>query len=306
MKKNIAILGSGNIGSDLMIKIKKYSKKLELLAIAGINKNSDGLKLAQKLGIWTTDLGLNGILNNINIINNIDIIFDATSASSHIKHDKILKQYKKIQIIDLTPAAIGPYIVPTVNILEYKNTRNINMVTCGGQATIPIVYAISRITPVLYAEIIATIASRSAGPGTRANIDEFTKTTARAIEIVGKAQKGKAIIILNPAIPSIIMRDTIYCLIHEGKEKEIEFSIHEMIKNVCTFVPGYSLKQKIQFKKIYNPFIKNIDEQKENLMVQVSVLLEIEGAADYLPKYAGNLDIMTSSAIKTAEAILDK
>ncbi|MGE7667159.1 acetaldehyde dehydrogenase (acetylating) [Ureibacillus composti] len=282
MKKiKAAILGSGNIGTDLMKKLQR-SSVIELTTVIGIDPNSDGLRKAKEAGFHTISNGLEGFLQQPELA---DIIFDATSAYAHIEHAKALKAIGK-QIIDLTPAAIGPAVIPPVNLHEQLQADNVNMVTCGGQATIPMVYAISTLYNVEYAEIVATISSRSAGPGTRANIDEFTRTTSRAIESVGRAKEGKAIIILNPAEPPILMRDTIHCLVDRTIEDEdaLIVSIEEMVQKVQQYVPGYRLKQK--------PYIE------EN---RVSIFVEVEGAGDYLPPYAGNLDIMTAAAVKVAE-----
>jgi acetaldehyde dehydrogenase (acetylating) len=280
-KVKVAILGSGNIGTDLMLKLLR-SKKLELTTVIGIDPDSDGLKKARELGLKTIDTGINGFLEKPDVA---DIIFDATSAKAHIRHAKLLKEAGK-QVLDLTPAAVGPLVVPSVNIGDHVEANNINLITCGGQATIPMVHAINTVQSVEYAEIVATISSKSAGPGTRANIDEFTQTTARGIEKIGGAKKGKAIIILNPAEPPIIMRDTIHVMV-EGdvvKEKEITASVLEMEKQVQSYVPGYRLRQEPIF-----------DGNR------VTVFIEVEGAGDYLPKYSGNLDIMTAASVKVAE-----
>ena len=287
MKKiKAAILGSGNIGTDLMKKLQR-SSVIELTTVIGIDPNSDGLRKAKEAGFHTISNGLEGFLQQPELA---DIIFDATSAYAHIEHAKALKAIGK-QVIDLTPAAIGPAVIPPVNLHEHLQADNVNMVTCGGQATIPMVYAISTLYNVEYAEIVATISSRSAGPGTRANIDEFTRTTSRAIESVGRAKEGKAIIILNPAEPPILMRDTIHCLVDRTIEDEdaLIVSIEEMVQKVQQYVPGYRLKQK--------PYIE------EN---RVSIFVEVEGAGDYLPPYAGNLDIMTAAAAKVANEIAKK
>jgi acetaldehyde dehydrogenase (acetylating) len=285
MKLKAGIIGSGNIGTDLMYKIER-SKYLEMSVMIGIDPNSDGLKRAKNRGITVIDNGIEEFLKNPD---QADILFDATTARAHYKHHEILTKLKK-KVIDLTPAAIGPFVVPPVNLKEELNTPNVNMVTCGGQATIPIVHAIHRVVPVEYAEIVATVASKSAGPGTRANIDEFTRTTARAIEKVGGAKKGKAIIILNPAEPPIIMRNTIHALVEQtGKEEEIIRSLESMIKEVQTYVPGYHLRSEPMF-----------DGKR------ISVFLEVEGAGDYFPPYSGNLDIMTAAAVKVGEELAKK
>ncbi|WP_019153070.1 acetaldehyde dehydrogenase (acetylating) [Robertmurraya massiliosenegalensis] len=280
-KVKVAILGSGNIGTDLMLKLRR-SELLSLTTVIGIDPQSEGLKMARELGFETIDTGIKGFLEKSELA---DIVFDATSAKAHIRHAKLLRDARK-QVLDLTPAAVGPFVVPSVNINEHLNSDNINLITCGGQATIPIVHAINRVQAVEYAEIVATISSRSAGPGTRANIDEFTQTTANGIEKIGGAKKGKAIIILNPAEPPIIMRDTIHVLL-EGKRVDkvrIVASVNEMAKQVQSYVPGYRLRQE--------PFFDGN---------RVTVFIEVEGAGDYLPKYSGNLDIMTAAAVKVAE-----
>ncbi|MED4227413.1 acetaldehyde dehydrogenase (acetylating) [Neobacillus cucumis] len=286
-KVKVAILGSGNIGTDLMVKLGR-SEFLELTAVIGIDPQSDGLRRARELGYAGVDTGIDGFLENPNL--KADIVFDATSAKAHLYNAKVLKE-AGIKVIDMTPAAVGPYVCAAVNIEDHLDKDNINLITCGGQATIPMVHAVNRVAQVEYAEIVATISSRSAGPGTRANIDEFTETTSRAIEKVGGAKKGKAIIILNPAEPPIIMRDTVYALVEEGSmdEEAITKSIEEMIKVVQSYVPGYRLRTEPIF-----------DGNK------VTIFLEVEGAGDYLPKYAGNLDIMTSAGVKIAEAFAKK
>lgn len=299
-KIQCAIIGSGNIGTDLMIKIMRNAKYLEMGAMVGVDPNSDGLARAAKLGFATTAESVDGLTKLPNF-KDIKIVFDATSAGAHAHHYQVLQQYG-IQVIDLTPAAIGPYVVPVVNLDEHLNAPNINMVTCGGQATIPMVRAVSRITPVHYAEIIASIASKSAGPGTRANIDEFTETTSKAIEEVGGAKKGKAIIIMNPAEPPLIMRDTVYCFAELGADIDlIRQSIKEMADAVNAYVPGYRLKQEVQFEEFGTDRPLNIPSLGRMPGLKVSIFLEVEGAAHYLPAYAGNLDIMTSAALAAAE-----
>jgi acetaldehyde/propanal dehydrogenase len=285
-KINAALIGSGNIGTDLMVKALR-SAEINPVWMVGIDPASDGLAKARERGLKTTDQGVDGLLPHLRE-DDIRIAFDATSAYVH--HDNARKLREAgVVVIDLTPAAIGPFCVPPVNLAEHAGRRemNVNMVTCGGQATIPMVAAVSRVQPVDYAEIVATVASRSAGPGTRKNIDEFTRTTARGIEIVGGAKRGKAIIILNPAEPPLIMRDTVHCLTaSEPKRDEITESVHRMIAEVQRYVPGYSLKNGPVF-----------DGNR------VSIYLEVEGLGDYLPKYAGNLDIMTAAALRTAEML---
>ncbi|MBL4874453.1 MAG: acetaldehyde dehydrogenase (acetylating) [Rhodobacteraceae bacterium] len=302
-KIKAAIIGSGNIGTDLMIKIIRNSDVLEMGAMVGIDPESDGLKRAAGLGVATTHEGIVG-LTGMDVWPEIGVVFDATSAGAHVKNDAIVQAAGK-QMIDLTPAAIGPYVIPAANMEEHLACTNINMVTCGGQATIPIVAAVSRVAEVTYAEIIASVSSRSAGPGTRANIDEFTETTSQAISAVGGAKKGKAIIILNPAEPPMIMRDTVFCLAKTSDRDAVRKSIEDMVKEVQTYVPGYRLKQEVQFETIGDNAamqIPGVDDHATGL--KVSVFLEVEGAGHYLPKYAGNLDIMTSAAMRTAEHVL--
>jgi acetaldehyde dehydrogenase len=299
-KIKVAVIGSGNIGTDLMIKIIRKSDVLEMGALVGVDPNSDGLVRAVQFGVLTTADGIDG-LRALGIYEEIAIVFDATSASAHCDHAKILKRDGKIAI-DLTPAAVGPFVVPSVNLDENLKAPNVNMVTCGGQATIPIIAAVSNVAHLIYAEIVASISSRSAGPGTRANIDEFTKTTARAIESVGGAHKGKAVIVLNPADPPMIMRDTIYCLAQTGEQNAIRASIERAVADVQAYVPGFRLKQDVQFEQIPSDApvrIPGIDHPVSGL--KVSVFVEVEGAAHYLPAYAGNLDIMTSAALRTGE-----
>ena len=283
MKKlKVGIIGSGNIGTDLMYKIERCNA-LEMAVMIGIDPQSEGLRRARERGYIAIDTGIEGLKSQLD---QVDIVFDATSAYAHKENYEVVKAGGKI-MIDLTPAAIGPFTVPTVNLNEHFDKDNVNMVTCGGQATIPIVAAISRVVPVDYAEIVATVASKSAGPGTRANIDEFTRTTSKAIEAVGGAKKGKAIIILNPAEPPIMMRDTVHALVAEaGKEAEIRESIVEMIEEVQTYVPGYRLCGEPIFE--------------DN---KVSVLLEVEGIGDFFPPYSGNLDIMTAAAARVANEL---
>jgi acetaldehyde dehydrogenase len=303
-KVKCAIIGSGNIGTDLMIKIMRMSKTLEMAAMVGIDPDSDGLKRAARLGIATTHDGIEG-LQALPVYPEIGIVFDATSAGAHARHDRLLQADGK-QVIDLTPAAIGPYVVPPVNLDAMRDAPNVNMVTCGGQATIPIVAAVASVAPVTYAEIVASISSRSAGPGTRANIDEFTETTSRAIREVGGAGAGKAIIVLNPAEPPLIMRDTVYCLAQTQDREAVRIAIEKMVAEVQAYVPGYRLKQAVQFEVIGDnaPLrIPGVAEAATGL--KVSVFLEVEGAGHYLPAYAGNLDIMTSAALKTAERLVD-
>ena len=304
-KTKVAIIGSGNIGTDLLIKVMRLSKSLEMGAFVGIDPESDGLKRAARLGVAITADGIDGLIAMPEFAD-IQIVFDATSAGAHQHHNAVLQAHGK-RVIDLTPAAIGPYTIPSVNGLENLDAPNVNMVTCGGQATIPIVAAVNRITPVHYGEIVASIASKSAGPGTRANIDEFTETTSEAIMKVGGARRGKAIIILNPAEPPLIMRDTVYCLTDDANRQAIASSIADMVAEVQSYVPGYRLKQAVQFERIGHNAPMRIPEMDESFSgLKVSVFIEVEGAAHYLPAYAGNLDIMTSAALRTAERIAER
>jgi acetaldehyde dehydrogenase len=304
-KSKVAIIGSGNIGTDLMIKILRTSENLEVAAMVGIDPDSDGLARAKRLGIPVTHEGVDGLLAMPNFTD-IEIVLDATSARAHIANAAALAPHGK-KLIDLTPAAIGPLVIPTVNLDESLDAGadNVNMVTCGGQATIPMVAAVSAVTPVHYAEIVASIASKSAGPGTRANIDEFTETTSHAIEKVGGAARGKAIIILNPAEPPLIMRDTVFCLIGDADHDAIRRSVADMADRVSGYVPGYRLKQDVQFTAIEpdEPIHTLVPDGTGPVNTRVAIFLEVEGAAHYLPAYAGNLDIMTSAAIRVAEAI---
>jgi acetaldehyde dehydrogenase len=300
-KLKAAIIGSGNIGTDLMIKIMRHSEHLEMAAMVGIDAASDGLARAARLGVAITHEGVEG-LTRLPVFNDIDFVFDATSAGAHVKNGAFLRALKPgIRLIDLTPAAIGPYCVPVVNLDTHLDSLNVNMVTCGGQATIPMVAAVSRVAKVHYAEIVASISSKSAGPGTRANIDEFTETTSKAIEVVGGAAKGKAIIVLNPAEPPVMMRDTVYVLSELVDQARVEASIEAMAAAVHAYVPGYRLKQKVQFDVISADAPLNIPGLGRFSGLKTSVFIEVEGAAHYLPAYAGNLDIMTSAALATAE-----
>jgi acetaldehyde dehydrogenase len=295
-----AIIGSGNIGTDLMIKILKTSRHLEIGAMVGIDPQSDGLARAERLGVPVTHGGTDG-LTRMAGYKDIRIVFDATSAKAHLQNDALMRRDGK-KIIDLTPAAIGPFTIPVINGDANLDEPNVNMVTCGGQATIPIVYAVKRAcTRLVYAEIVASISSRSAGPGTRANIDEFTETTSKAIETLGGAERGKALIVLNPAEPPLIMRDTVFTLSQGGDRAAIEESILKMIAEVQAYVPGYRLKQKVQFEDIPSNAPVRIPGIGYASGLKTTVLLEVEGAAHYLPAYAGNLDIMTSAALMTAE-----
>jgi len=301
----VAVIGSGNIGTDLMVKVLR-SSSLEISAMVGIDPASDGLARARKHEVATTADGVHGLID-LPCFDEIDIVFDATSAKAHLANANALSQHGK-RLIDLTPAAIGPFVVPAVNLDQHLSAPNMNMVTCGGQATIPVVAAISRVTDVPYAEIVASIASRSAGPGTRANIDEFTETTSHAIEVVGRARRGKAIIVLNPAEPPLIMRDTVSCLIGDADHAAIQRSVESMVAEVGTYVPGYRLKQQVQFVPVKQdePVHTLLPDVVSRPRWKVSVFLEVEGAADYLPAYAGNLDIMTSAAVQVAARLAEQ
>lgn len=304
-KTKVAIIGSGNIGTDLMIKILRLSKSLEMSVMVGIDAESDGLARAKRMGVKTCHTGIDGLVE-MPEFNEVQLLFDATSAKAHQYNNQILQNYPNKKIIDLTPAAIGPFIVPAVNMDELVETQNVNMVTCGGQATIPMVAAVSNVAKVHYAEIVASIASKSAGPGTRANIDEFTETTARAIEKVGKADKGKAIIILNPAEPPLIMRDTIFTFSEKAATEEIRKSVGQMLKKVQQYVPGYTLKQEVQFDEITAENPIRMDGKLMTEGLKITIMLEIKGAGHYLPEYAGNLDIMTSAAMAAGEKLFQK
>ena len=288
-KIRCALIGPGNIGTDLLYKLKR-SEVLEPVWMVGIDPTSDGLARARDMGLKTTSDGVDGLLAHIEA-DNIQIAFDATSAYAHAETSRKLTE-KGVKVIDLTPAAIGPFCVPPVNLLDHldKGEENVNMVTCGGQATIPMVFAVSRVQPVRYGEIVATVSSKSAGPGTRKNIDEFTQTTSGAIEKVGQAKKGKAIIILNPAEPPLMMRDTIHCITEtEPNQDAIIESVKAMEAEVQKYVPGYRVKE--------GPIFDGN---------RVSVFVEVRGRGDYLPEYAGNLDIMTAAAARTAEMFAEQ
>ena len=283
-KLKVAIVGSGNIGTDLMYKALR-SEWVQPVWVVGVDPGSDGLARARAAGLKTTAEGLDGMLPHL-AADGVRLAFDATSAHAHAEHARKLGE-RNVVVIDLTPAALGPYCIPPVNLAAHVGTgaMNVNMVSCGGQATVPIVAAVSRVQPVAYAEIVATVASRSIGPGTRQNIDEFTRTTARAVEVVGGAKRGKAIIVINPAEPPLLMRDTIHCLTEtEPDQAAITASVHAMVREVARYVPGYVLKNGPVF-----------DGRR------VTVFMEVAGLGDYLPRYAGNLDIMTAAALRTAE-----
>ena len=289
----VAIIGSGNIGTDLMYKIER-SDLLDLVAVIGIDPNSDGLARAKARGYEGPHNGIDWVSENPDAVK---LVFDATSAYVHRKHDEVLESLGIIGV-DLTPAAIGPKVIPSVNLTEHLDKRNVNMVTCGGQATTPMVFAVRRaIDHLPYAEMVSTVSSKSAGPGTRQNIDEFTRTTAKALEEIGGASIGKAIIILNPAEPPILMRNTVFAGLPEGSDHDAVIeSIYEMEKSVAQFVPGYRLKNR--------PVIEAGPFHTPGGVVphRAVVLLEVEGAGDYLPTYAGNLDIMTAAALRVGEA----
>lgn len=296
-----AIIGSGNIGTDLMHKLRR-SAVLDVTAMVGIDPASDGLARAAALDVAVTASGVDGLLEMAEF-DDIEVIFDATSAEAHQANYARLESSGRL-VIDLTPAAIGPFVVPAVNLAGSTDHRNLNMVTCGGQATIPIVAALSAVTRVHYAEIVASISSRSAGPGTRANIDEFTETTARAIETVGGADRGKAIIVLNPAEPPMIMRDTVAALVSAADEPTIRAAVTAMVADVAQYVPGYRLRQEVLISPVplRDPRRRLVgDTGRDADLAQVTVFLEVEGAGDYLPGYAGNLDIMTAAAVRVAE-----
>ncbi|HUD42510.1 MAG TPA: acetaldehyde dehydrogenase (acetylating) [Dokdonella sp.] len=301
VKHAVAIIGSGNIGTDLMVKILRHGKRLGMGLFVGIDPASDGLQRARRMGVATVDTGIDGLLEHPDF-GSIRLVFDATSAGAHARHEALLRPHG-IRVVDLTPAALGPFVVPAVNLDEHLAAANVNMVTCGGQATIPIVAAVAGVAPVKYAEIVASISSRSAGPGTRANIDEFTETTSRALVRVGGAERGKAIIILNPAEPPLLMRDTVYCLVGRDSDRDaIASAIQAMVARVAQYVPGYRLKQAVQFDAFDGRMPEEAHAPVQGRL-KVSVFLEVEGAGHYLPSYAGNLDIMTSAALATGERI---
>ncbi|MFJ4876469.1 acetaldehyde dehydrogenase (acetylating) [Streptomyces sp. NPDC088745] len=297
-----AVIGSGNIGTDLLVKMVRGSGAVTAAAMIGIDPASDGLARAARLSVPTSADGVAGLIA-LDGFDGIDVVFDATSAGAHHRNAAALAPYGK-RLIDLTPAAIGPYVVPSVNLDAHLGAPNLNMVTCGGQATVPVVAAVSAVTPVAYAEIVASIASRSAGPGTRANIDEFTETTARALEQVGGAGRGKAIIVLNPAEPPLLMRDTVHCVTGDCDTDAVADAVRAKAAEVAAYVPGYRLKQEPQFRRLAagDP-LAELAGLEGSGGVLVSVFLEVEGAGHHLPGYAGNLDIMTSAALRTAERL---
>ena len=290
-KVTAAIVGSGNIGTDLMYKLLR-SSRVQPRYMVGVDPDSKGLALARQAGLEASPDGVDWLLSRPEPP---DIVFEATSA--YIHRDNYPRYYDAgIRAVDLTPAAIGPFVIPPVNLVEHLQEPNINMVTCGGQATIPMVHAVSRVVDVDYAEIVATVSSESAGPGTRQNIDEFTRTTSRAVEVIGGAKRGKAIIILNPADPPIVMRDTIFCSLPAGADREkIDRSIRQMVDSVQTYVPGYRLRTDPQFDEVPDGQGGTVD--------RVAIFIEVEGAGDFLPPYAGNLDIMTAAAAKVGDEL---
>jgi acetaldehyde dehydrogenase len=286
-----AIVGSGNIGTYLMYKLLR-SDVIEPVWMVGVDPASEGLKRAANEGLQTTADGVDVLLGSAELP---DLIFEATSAYVH-RENAPRYEAAGIRAVDLTPAAVGPYVVPPANLREHLDAPNVNLITCGGQATIPMVYAVSRVVPVEYAEIVATVASTSAGPGTRANIDEFTRTTSRGVEVIGGAKRGKAIIVLNPSDPPLVMRDTIFCAVPAGSDTDaIAASIQAMAADVASYVPGYRLLQEPQFED---------PSEMNGGMARVSIFVEVEGAGDFLPPYAGNLDIMTAAATRVGEELV--
>lgn len=298
----VAIIGSGNIGTDLMLKILRGDGPLTVGAVVGVDPGSDGLARARQLGVPATAGGVEGLLG-MPEFGGIKLAFDATSATAHRDNWAALRD-NGIRMLDLTSASIGPFCVPVVNLDDHLDAPNLNMVTCGGQATVPIVAAVGKARIVSYAETVSSISAKSAGPGTRANIDEFIETTATALEVVGGARRGKAVIILNPADPPVLMRNTVYCLVDgEPDHRRIEDEVLQMVDRVATYVPGYRLKQAVQFQKFDHDNPLHIPETGKFTGTRVTVLLEVAGSAHYLPASAGNLDIMTSAAKATAERI---
>ncbi|MDX3240871.1 acetaldehyde dehydrogenase (acetylating) [Streptomyces sp. ME18-1-4] len=300
----VAILGSGNIGTDLMIKVLRQSEILRTAAMAGIDPASEGLARARRLQVATTHEGIDG-LAAMDEFADVRIVFDATSAGAHSRHAEVCREHGKL-IIDLTPAASGPLTVPSVNLEKHLAAEDVNMVTCGGQATVPIAAAVSRVVPVAYAEIVASLSSRSAGPGTRANIDEFTETTSRALREVADADTAKAVIVLNPADPPVVMRNTVLCVVEDataGTLEAIEDSVRQTVRDVQEYVPGYELVQDVQFDALHEVWIPHLGRHVTG--TQVTCFLQVRGAGHYLPEYAGNLDIMTSAALRTAECMAE-
>jgi acetaldehyde dehydrogenase len=300
----VAILGSGNIGTDLLIKVLRQSEILRTAAMAGIDPASEGLARARRLQVATTHEGIDG-LAAMDEFADVRIVFDATSAGAHTRHAEVCREHGKL-IIDLTPAASGPLTVPSVNLEKHLAADDVNMVTCGGQATVPIAAAVSRVVPVAYAEIVASLSSRSAGPGTRANIDEFTETTSRALREVAGADTAKAVIVLNPADPPVVMRNTVFCVVEDataGTLEAIEDSVRQTVRDVQEYVPGYELVQDVQFDALHEVWIPHLGRHVTG--TQVTCFLQVRGAGHYLPEYAGNLDIMTSAALRTAERMAE-
>lgn len=298
----VAILGTGNIGTDLLVKLLSGNDHLEVVAVAGIDPASAGLARARAAGVATTAEGVEGLLR-LPPFEGVRAVFDATSAGAHRVNWAALEP-TGVHVLDLTPAALGPYCVPVVNLEQHAEARNLNLVTCGGQATVPIVAAASSVGRVVYAEIVAAIASRSAGPGTRANIDEFVQTTARALEQVGGAERGKAIMILNPADPPMLMRDTVHCLVDGDVDAtQLREAIEAQVARVQAYVPGYRLRGAPTVQRFGSDDPLHVTGYGAFVGTQVTTLLEVEGAADHLPAFAGNLDIMTAAAVATAERL---
>ena len=298
----VAIIGSGNIGTDLMIKVLRSAGPLTMAAMIGIEPSSDGLARARRFDVPATSDGIDGLLAMPHF-DDIRLVFDATSAGAHTKHWELLRD-RDVRVLDLTPAAIGPFCVPVVNLDDHIDAPNLNMVTCGGQATVPIVAAVNRAALVSYAETVSSISSKSAGPGTRANIDEFIETTATALKVVGGATRSKSVIILNPADPPILMRNTVYCLVEgDCDHAAVDASITSVVAKVQEYVPGYALTRPVQFETFDADRPLLIPETGKFIGTRITVMLQVTGAAHYLPAYAGNLDIMTSAALATAERI---
>jgi acetaldehyde dehydrogenase len=298
----VAVIGSGNIGTDLMLKILESTGPLTVGAMVGIDPDSDGLARARQAGVLATADGVEGLLAMPDFAD-IRLVFDATSATAHRANWAALRD-TGIRMLDLTPASIGPFCVPVVNLDDHLDAPNLNMVTCGGQATVPIVAAVGKSGIVSYAEIVSSISAKSAGPGTRANIDEFIETTATAVRVVGGAQRGKSVMILNPADPPVLMRNTVYCLVDgDVDHRGIAEDVLDMVGRVAAYVPGYRLKQDVQFEVYGHDDPHYIPETGKFTGTRVTVMLEVAGAGHYLPAYAGNLDIMTSAAKATAERL---
>ncbi|MDX2682625.1 acetaldehyde dehydrogenase (acetylating) [Streptomyces soliscabiei] len=300
----VAVLGSGNIGTDLMVKVIRQSESLHMAVMAGIDPASEGLARARRLHVATTPAGIDGLVT-MDEFADVRIVFDATSAGAHARHAELCRVHGKL-LVDLTPAASGPLTVPSVNLEKHLAADDVNMVTCGGQATVPIAAAVSRVAPVVYAEIVASLSTRSAGPGTRANIDEFTETTGRALREVAGAATAKAVIVLNPADPPVSMRNTVYCVVEDataGTLRAIGDSVRQAVRDVQEYVPGYELVQDVQFDALREVWIPHLGRHVTG--TQVTCFLQVRGAGHYLPEYAGNLDIMTSAALRTAERMAE-